>query len=166
METVSNVGATAHNYTDQQLMSKICNTASNSKLCNNYDLLNVLKAIANNNKAPVWILLGIMAHESKFWTVYHKNNTVECRETTNNWHGSKWNNTAQWVKKTNTIWPWCWLQHYDTIEEWFTSLARTIWVGYKWCLSKKDPIVCISYKYVGSPTVSEYTWVNHVKMFY
>ena len=95
METVSKQVETNHRYTDQQLMKKICNTASNSKLCNNYDLLNVLKAIANNNKAPVGILLGIMAHESKFGTVYHKNNTEECRESTNNRHGSKGNNTDQ-----------------------------------------------------------------------
>lgn len=166
VETVSKQVETNHHYTDQQLMTKVCKTASNSKLCNNWDLFNVLKSIAKNNNAPVWILLGIMAHESKFGTSYHKSNTVECRETTNNRHGSKGNNTANWVKKTSKIWPWCRLQHYDTIEEWFTSLARTIWVGYKWCMSKNNPIVCISYKYVWSPTISESSRVNHVKSFY
>lgn len=157
---------TNHNYTDEQLMTKVCKTASNSKLCNNRDLFNVLKSIAKNNNAPVWILLGIMAHESRFGTSYHRSNTVECRETTNNRHGSKGNNTDEWVKKTTRIWAWCWLQKYDTIEEWFTSLARTIGIWYKWCLNRRDPITCISYRYVGSPTVSEKSWVNHVKTFY
>ena len=157
---------TNHKYTDQQLMSKVCSTAKDSKLCDNWDLFNVLKAIANNNKAPIWILLWIMAHESKFGTSYHRSNTVECRETTNNRHGSKGNNTDKWVKKTTTIWPWCRLQHYDTIEEWFTSLARTIGVWYKWCLNKSNPIVCISYRYVWNPKISEPSRVNHVSDWY
>lgn len=157
---------TNHHYSDEVLMKKICKKASNSKLCNNRDLFNVLKSIAKNNNAPVWILLGIMWHESRFGTSYHRSNTVECRETTNNRHGSKGNNTDEWVKKTTRIWAWCWLQKYDTIEEWFTSLARTIGIWYRWCLNRRDPITCISYRYVWSPTVSENSWVNHVKMFY
>jgi len=53
LEKTSKQVETNHKYTDQQLMSKVCNTAKDSKLCDNWDLFNVLKAIANNNKAPI-----------------------------------------------------------------------------------------------------------------
>lgn len=166
MDIVSTPVEAKHWYSDSELMQKVCKRAENSKLCNNYDLFNVLKAIAWNYNVDVWILLGIMAHESKFGTSYHKNNREDCRENTNNRHGSKANHTSEWAKRTTTVWKWCRLQKYDTIEEGMISLARTIGIGYKTCMSKGDPVSCISYAYVGDPKVAEHTWVSDVKSFY
>ena len=148
-------------------MKKICDTASTSPLCNNKPMYDVLKAIATSYDVPVWLILWIMAHESRFWTSYHKSNLPTCRENTNNRWGMKATHTTEWVKKTNTIWAWCWLQKYDTIEAWFTSLVRTIWIWYKGCLvrDRQDIATCISYKYVWLPNVSERTRVDHVNSF-
>lgn len=146
-------------------MDKICKRAPSSTLCHNYKLYAVLESISNQYNVPIWIMLGIMSKESWFGTLWHSTNNKDCKETTFNWHGSKANNTANWVKRTTNVWPGCWLQKYDSIEEWFTSLARTIGIGYKTCLSKNDPVTCIAYKYVWSPTVAEYSRVSHINSF-
>lgn len=157
---------TNNNYTDEQLMIKVCKRAKASPLCNNRELYNVLQAIAKNYNVPIWIVLWIMSKESWFGTLRHKTNREDCKANTNNRGWLKANHTTNWVKRTSKIWPWCRLQHYDTIEEWFTAQVRVIWIWYKWCLNRKDPITCISYKYVWSPTVAESSRVNHVKLFY
>lgn len=153
-------------YTDAEYMQKICWVSEKSPLCNNYDLYNVLKAIANKYNVPVWLMLWIMHKESKLWTSYHHTNTADCRENTNNRHGSKANHTSEWAKRTTTVWPWCRLQKYDTIEEGFISLARTLWIGYKTCIESDNPTVCISYRYVGDANVSEPTRVYTVWLWY
>jgi len=153
-------------YTDSEYMDKICRVSEKSPLCNNYDLYNVLKSLASKYNVPIWILLWIMHKESKLWTSYHHTNTADCRENTNNRHGSKANHTSEWAKRTTKVWPWCRLQKYDTIEEGFISLARTIGIWYETCFKGDDPIKCISYKYVWDPKVSEETRVYTVWLWY
>lgn len=157
---------TSKKYTDEQYMQKICDRAKNSKLCNNRDLYNVLKAITKKYNVPIWIVLGIMSKESWFGTLRHSSNREDCKEQTNNRWWLKANHTESWVKRTTEVWPWCRLQKFDTIEEGFTSQVRTIGIWYKWCLNKKNPIVCISRKYVWSTTVSEPSRVNYVSDWY
>ena len=156
----------SNNYTDEQYMQKICDRAKTSQLCNNRDLYNVLKALANKYNAHLWIVLGIMSKESWFGTLRHSSNREDCKANTNNRWWLKANHTANWVKRTTEVWPWCRLQKFDTIEEGLTSQVRTIGIGYKRCLNKSNPIVCISYKYVWNPTVSEPSRVNHVSDWY
>lgn len=146
-------------------MDKVCKRAPSSILCHNDKLYAILESIANQYNAPVWMMLWIMSKESWFWTLRHHTNKEDCKETTFNRHWSKANNTPNWTKRTTPVWPWCWLQKYDSLEEWFTSLARTIGIGYKWCLSLNDPATCMAYKYVWNPTVAESSWVDHVNSF-
>lgn len=146
-------------------MQKICNRASKSPLCNNEKMYNMIKSISDQYDVPMWLMLGIMSKESWFGTLWASQNTADCRETTYNRHWSKANNTPKWTIRENKIWYGCWLNKYDSLEEWTTSLARTIWVWYKKCLENKTPesiAICISYKYVWQPNISEKTWVDHV----
>ena len=154
-------------YTYETAMSKICNTASNSPLCNNKELRNHLVNETNKYNVPIWLILWVMAHESKFGTSYHRSNTSDCRENSNNWWGMKFNWLWDKPYKKTSIWSWCWIQKFDTIQDGMTSLVRNIGVsGFKWCLQSADPVVCVSYRYVGNPTVSEHTRVNHIKTYY
>jgi hypothetical protein len=125
-------------------------------------------SIANQYDVPMRLLLGIMSKESWFWTLRHHTNKQDCKENTYNRHWSKANNTANWVKRTTNIWHWCRLQKYDSIEEWTTSLARTIWIWYKVCLSRWNPrniATCISYKYVWDANTAEESRISHVIWF-
>ena len=153
-------------YSDDKLMSMICDRAKNSKLCNNRDLYNILKALCQKYDVPIWIILWIMSKESWFGTLRAKENREDCKEDTNNRWWLKANHTDKWAKRTTEVWPWCRLQKFDTIEEWFTSQVRTIGIWYKWCFSRNNPIACISLRYVGNPKVSEPSRVNEVARWY
>lgn len=169
MEKRQDVGATIRPiaYTYEKAMAKICKAAMNSPLCNNQKLRDHLVNKTNQYKVPIWLILGIMAHESKFGTSYHASNSADCRENTNNWWGMKFNWLWERPYKKTKIWSWCRIQKFDTIEDWMTSLVRNIWASwFKWCLDERNPIVCISYRYVWDPNVSEYTRVNHVRLYY
>lgn len=160
METVIKNGeAKGYDYYNK----KICKIAEKSKLCNNPKMYNVLEAIAYKNSAPLWIMLGIMWKESRFGTAYHKSNTDDCLANTNNRHWSKANHNGIKAKRTTRVWHGCWLQKYDSIEEWFASLSYTVGVGYKWCMNNSRPAYCMSKLYVGSPDVYEYSRYSFVE---
>lgn len=159
-------------YKDKALMDQICSRSrknsggkEQSLLCNDRPLFDILLSISSRYHVPVWMMVGIMYKESNLWLSYHAGNRADCRENTNNRWWMKMNHTSAGAKKQNTIGKGCRLQKYDTIEEWFTSLARTIWIWYKGCFDKADPVTCIAFKYVGNPKVAEKWWVDVVKSF-
>jgi len=159
-EVVSNSGeAKGYDYYNK----KICKLAPTSKLCNNKPLYEVLESISKKNNAPLRIMLGIMWKESKFGTAYHKSNREDCRENTNNRHWSKANHNWQKASRTTEVWPWCWLQKYDTIEEGFASLSYTIGVWYKRCVEWSRPAYCMSQLYVWDPKKYEYSRYSFVE---
>jgi hypothetical protein len=146
-------------------MEKICKRAKTSPLCNDRPMYYMIKSKADKENVPIWILLGIMSKESWFGTLWHHTNVENCRANTFNWHWSKADRRADRAYRDQYIWPWCRLYKYESIEHWIQSLVYTIGRWYKACLSRKtsrDMVVCISYKYVWQPNVSEDTRVNHV----
>jgi len=146
-------------------MQLVCKRAKTSPLCNNMNMYQMMKAIANQYNVPMRMMLWVMSKESWFWTLRHHTNRTDCKANTYNRHGSKANNTANWVKRTTSVWNWCRLQKYDSIEEWTTSLARTLGIWYKACMnrgSKMDIATCVAYKYVWNPSVAEESRVSHV----
>lgn len=154
--------------TRDDYMKLICKRSPKSELCGNTKMYDMMAAIAGQYDVPMWLMLWIMSKESWFGTLWHDTNTADCKSNTYNRHWSKANNTANGVKKTTNIWPWCWLQKYDSIEEWTTSLARTLWIWYKTCMTKwnaRNVATCIAYKYVWSPSVAEESRVSHVIWF-
>ena len=136
---------------DEHVMELICKEVSNSPLCWDYVLLNKLKDIADKRNVDYKLLLGIMYHESKLGTA--RAPTEDCKGS-NNWWGVKARKyddgtVSEWFDKQENRIPWCWLYNFDTVEEFFESLANTIALGYWKCLERKEAVSCICNIYVG-----------------
>lgn len=136
---------------DEHVMELICKEVSNSPLCWDYVLLNKLKEIADKRNVDYKLLLGIMYHESKLGTA--RAPTEECKRSNNWWwvKARKYDDgtVSEWFDKQENKIPWCWLYNFDTVEEFFESLANTISLGYWKCLERPEPVSCISAIYVG-----------------
>ena len=136
---------------DEHVMELICKEVSTSPLCGNYTLLNSLKEIADKRNVSYKLLLGIMYHESKLWTAFAPSQA--CSKS-NNWAGLKARkyddgSVSEWFDKQPNRIEGCWLYNFETVEEFFESLANTISLGYRKCLDRAEPVSCISAVYVG-----------------
>ena len=136
---------------DEHVMELICKEVENSPLCWNYTLLNKLKEIADKRNVDYKLLLGIMYHESKLGTAFSP--SYECSKSNNWWwvKARKYDDgsVSEWFDKQENRIPWCWLYNFDTVEEFFESLANTISLGYWKCLERKEAVSCICNIYVG-----------------
>lgn len=136
---------------DEHVMELICKEVPSSPLCWDYTLLNKLKEIAEKRNVSYKLLLGIMYHESKIWTAFSP--SYECSKS-NNWAGLKARKyddgsvSERFDKQENRI-EWCWLYNFESVEEFFESLANTISLWYRKCLDRAEPVSCISAVYVG-----------------
>ena len=146
---------------DSWVMNKICELSPNSPMCWNYTMLNKLKEIADNRGVDYKLLLGIMRAESKLGTA--RAPTEDCKGSNNWWwvKARKYDDgsISEWFDKQENKIPWCWLYNFDTIEEFFESLANTISLWYAKC---NWDVYCISRSYVGHES---WAWVNNVFKF-
>lgn len=137
---------------DEHVMELICKEVENSPLCWDYTLLNDLKEIAEKRNVSYKLLLGIMYHESKLWTAFAP--SWECSKSNNRaWlKARKYDDgsVSEWFDKQENKIPWCWLYNFETVEEWFESLANTISLWYRKCLERKEAVSCICNVYVGN----------------
>lgn len=147
------------------LHDEICASVPSSPLCKDRELLNRVESIAEDKGVPVRLIIGIMFAESTLATNYNK---PECKWH-NNPYGIKWrkydDGKVVWYTKTKGR-PdehGCWLYRFSSIEEATYSLANTISIGYAGC---NNSVICLSYKYVWNPEVSEKSWVDRVAKFY
>ena len=136
---------------DEHVMELICKEVSNSPLCWDYTMLNKLKEIAEQRNVSYKLLLGIMYHESKLWTAFAP--SQECSKSNNRaWlKARKYDDGAvsEWFDKQPNRIDGCWLYNFETVEEFFESLANTISLWYRKCLDRAEPVSCISAVYVG-----------------
>ena len=136
---------------DEHVMELICKEVENSPLCWDYTMLNKLKEIAERRNVDYKLLLGIMYHESKLWTAFAP--SYECSKSNNRaWlKARKYDDGAvsEWFDKQPNRIEGCWLYNFDTVEEFFESLANTISLWYRKCLDRVEPVSCISAVYVG-----------------
>lgn len=145
-------------------MTKICSTnRGNSPLCWDRDLFYKGKQIFESRWVPFDIALWIMNAESNVGSSYAGTCTTEY----NNWWGIKRRKLDDGTSVRDQKIPnnWCRLYKFDSVEDYFTSKANTLWIGYKACFSKADPVRCISYAYVGDPNVAEANWIRNVLSF-
>lgn len=144
------------------IMKVICEKAPNSPMCNNYRMLDDLKKIANERWVDYKLLLGIMYAESKLGTA--RAPTEDCKGSNNWWwvKARKYDDgsVSEWFDKQENRIPWCWLYNFETVNDFFESLANTISIWYKKC---NNDIYCISRSYVWHES---WSWVNNVYKFY
>lgn len=137
-------------YDDEHVMELICKEVENSPLCGDYTMLNKLKDIAEKRNVDYKLLLWIMYHESKLWTAFAP--TYECSKS-NNWAGLKARkyddgSMSEWFDQQENKIEWCRLYNFDTVEEFFESLANTISLWYRKCLDRPEAVSCICNVYV------------------
>lgn len=137
---------------DGKVMNKICELSKDSPMCNNYVMLNKLKEIADKRNVDYKLLLWIMRAESKLGTA--RAPTEDCKGSNNWWwvKARKYDDgsVSEWFDKQENKIPWCWLYNFETVEEWFESLANTISLWYRKCLERKEAVSCICNVYVGN----------------
>lgn len=151
---------------DETLMSRICNISIHwrkSPLCDNWELYNSWKRISQERWADRSIILWIMFAESHIWA----NFATTCNSSWNNWGWVKARRTDDGIVHRDQSIPnnWCWLYKFDSMDEYFKTKANIISDGYGKCFtrnSKRSQIECISWKYVGSPSVAEQHRINNV----
>ena len=56
---------------------------------------------------------------------------------------------SEWFDKQDNRIDGCWLYNFDTVEDFFESLANTIALWYAQCLDRPEPVSCICNVYVG-----------------
>lgn len=135
---------------DEHVMELICKEVENSPLCGDYTMLNKLKEIAEKRNVDYKLLLWIMYHESKLWTAFAP--TMECSKSNNWWwlKARKYDDgsVSEWFDKQDNRIEWCRLYNFDTVEEFFESLANTISLWYRKCLDRPESVSCICNVYV------------------
>lgn len=148
-----------------KVMSKICELSSSSPMCGDYEMLLRLKRIAWDRWVDYKLLLGIMYAESHIWANFNIHNCW----STNNWAGlkarkyddgtmSEWFD-KQYEKLNDENLNGCRLYKFDSVEEFFESLANTISLGYAKC---NEDVYCIMWPYVGHES---WAWVRNVYLF-
>lgn len=151
--------------TDIYILHKdICKTVSKSPLCSDFELLKRVDDIAKSKNVPTRLLIGITYAESHVGIAF---NRPACKEY-HNWSWTKWRKHDNWrvewfTKNRKADGNGCYLFKFNSVEEWFHSLANTISIWYSGC---NNNVRCISRSYVGSPTVEEQSWINNVAKFY
>lgn len=148
-----------------KVMSKICELSKDSPMCGDYTMLLKLKSIAGDRWVDYKLLLGIMYAESHIWAYFNQEN---CRQTNNWWwvKNRKYDNgvvsekfSEQYKNLTGKNLEGCRLYYFDTVEEFFESLANTISLGYAKC---NEDVYCIMGPYVGHESGA---WVRNVYLF-
>lgn len=147
-----------------ELYNQICAKVPNSPICWNKELLKRIDTIGQQKWVPTRLLIGVSYAESHIGVNF---NREACRGY-NNWFWLKWkkhdNGKVEWfTKDRKKDANGCWLYKFQSIEEWFYSLANTISLGYKSC---QNNTTCLAYWYVGNPNVAEPSWIKHVSMWY
>lgn len=153
------------------LKQEICDTVPESPLCIHPDPLIKLDAIATQHGISPRLLTGIYFAESRLWTHFSK---PACASY-HNWWWMKWKKSDQspavfyQADRSKPDANGCWLYEFESFEEATTSLAKTLSLWFKWCFQhilEEEQTKCISYAYVGNPSVAEQSWINRVSQFY
>lgn len=147
------------------VMHRICELSPESPMCNNWEMLIDLKDVAEKRGTDYRLLLGIMYAESHIWSHFNKEN---CRQTNNRWwvKARKYDDwsVSEWFdiqyQHLDKDLNWCWLYYFDTVHEFFESLANTISIWYAKC---NNDIYCINKSFVWHESAA---WVNNVYKFY
>ena len=154
---------TIKNNNIETLHAKICKTTSKSPLCEDIEILRRIDSIAKEKWVPTGLIIGIMHAESSLSTNYNK---PICKTRNNPYwiKGRKFDNgkTVMYNNGKGRDSDWCYLYHFDSIDEATYSLANTISIGYKGC---NNSVRCLSRKYVGDPEVEEESWIGRVNKF-
>lgn len=158
------------NQRDNELMARICKygryNGKTTPLCNNWELYNQGKQAFSEipNSRP--IALGIMYSESHLWVSY----AWSCDSSWNNrwWIKAKKLDNGRLLKDqpipnngSGGYWG-CRLYKFENMQDYFKSKANTLIDWYRWCRSKKKPITCIAYRYVGNKYIAEESWIRRV----
>lgn len=157
--------ATLPEQTNMDILHKeICAKVPNSPICWNIELLKRIDAIGQQKWVPTRLLIGVSYAESHIGVNF---NREACRGY-HNWFGLKGKKHDNWkvewfTKDRKKDSNGCWLYKFESVEEWFYSLANTISQGYKSC---QNNTTCLAYWYVGNPKVAEPSWIRHVSMWY
>lgn len=136
---------------NEDIMGLICTSVPTSPMCNDYRMLDDLKRIAEERNVSYKLLLWIMYHESKLGTAFAP--SQECANS-NNWAWLKARkyddgSVSEWFDKQPNRIEGCWLYNFETVNDFFESLANTISLWYRKCLDRPEPVSCISAVYVG-----------------
>jgi len=154
---------------DIELMKKVCEKAPKSPLCFDFELLEDIKKIWYDKWVSYKLLLWISYAESHLWMAFAPH--FWC-EKSNNWWWIKRKKNDDWTvsEKYNKQYTWldpelrwylsgCYLYAFETVQDYFISLANTITQGYWVC--NEDPS-CIVKSYVWKYSEN---WINNVKTF-
>ena len=143
------------------VMNRICELSPNSPMCNDWEMLIDLKDVAEKRGTDYRLLLGIMYAESHIWYAFRP---AHCWATNNRaWlKARKYDDgtVSEWFDKQENKVEWCWLYNFNTVHEFFESLANTISIWYAKC---NNDIYCIGKVYVWHESAS---WTNNVWKFY
>ena len=152
-----------------EVMKLVCEKAPKSPLCMNFQLLDNIKIIWFDKWVNYKLLLWISYAESHLWMAFAPH--FWC-EKSNNWGGikrkknddgtvsEKFNKQYTWLDpELRWYLSWCYLYAFETVEDYFISLANTITQGYWVC--EEDPS-CIVKSYVWKYSQN---WVNNVSVF-
>ena len=142
------------------VMKTICEKSPNSPMCNDYNMLETLKRVADKRWVDYKLLLWIMYAESHIGANF---NAEQCRASNNRaWLKARkyddWR-TSEWFDKQEWKIDGCRLYNFDTVEQFFESLANTISMWYSKC---NWDVYCISKAYVWHES---WAWVNNVHKF-
>lgn len=180
-----------HSVSDITLMDKICKYGRMegkwvSPLCNNWDLFYILKKITDERIPNGWqwfnIMVWVSYAESHIWVNYARDSVWGTCYGRNNWGWAKYmindDNTRIYRSLVNSYGSatingrvafvdmyGCNLFPFKTIADYWISKSNWFRFWYASCINSKQPIKCLSYKYVGNPNVSEDSWVNRVSLF-
>lgn len=136
---------------NEDIMGLICTSVPTSPMCNDYRMLDDLKRISEERNVSYKLLLWIMYHESKLGTA--RSPSKECAGSNNRaWlKARKYDDgtVSEWFDKQPNRIEGCWLYNFETVNDFFESLANTISLWYRKCLDRPEPVSCISAVYVG-----------------
>lgn len=148
------------------LQKKVCLYAPLSTACTDPSVLAIFRREASRVWVPTEILLGIGHAESRLGVDFNTQNRVGCRSESHNWFWLKARHNGIKAIKDQNIGRGCWLYRFESLEDAIISIANVVGVGYRGCFTKRDPIHCMSYRYVWDANVPETSWIQRVKIFY
>ena len=146
----------------RKIMDKVCRITNNkSPLCNDRNQLKIIDKIATEHHIWLDTLIWVSYAESRIGISFAPK--AECSKM-NNWWGIKARKNDDWtVNWIKLPYKWCWLYPFESMKEYWSSLANTLSRGYvKWGC---DNIRCLSIFYVGKPWNPKDSWINRVNYF-